>query len=289
MSEIAKPEIFKSWDSERADFEGSLKSLFNFQGLEGEKKLIEAINYALFSGGKRFRPMLVMAGALALKKEFSSVKPWAFAIEMIHTYSLIHDDLPCMDDDDYRRGLPTVHKKFGEACALLAGDALLTEAFTYLAQQKNYQAYLSDLTSLLGSCAGYQGMIGGQANDCLMSDLSFEDFLVVHNKKTAALIRAAILGPFIIHQSPEAIKTNLQGRVSEFADQMGLLFQIKDDLLDIEQGEEDGLPSVSSRTQTEAVFIKCTEKAEGLLADLQDEINVEVFRELLNYNAHRTH
>lgn len=277
--------LFDHWEKHKPDFEGRLKHLFVFDGLQGEKELVEAINYALFTGGKRFRPMLTLASSLSLKENFEDAMDWALSIEMIHTYSLIHDDLPCMDNDDYRRGLPTVHKKFGEACALLAGDALLTEAFSYLAGNEKYNTALPRLISLLAKNAGYQGMIGGQANDCLMDGMDKASFLRTHKQKTAALIQAAVIGPFIIHE----IKSHIFDAISEFAERMGILFQIKDDILDFEQEDNDGLPSVISLEETQQLFNSEMEEAEQLLKSLEKDIDVIYFYNLLEYNSNRSH
>lgn len=277
-------QLFTAWDECKPIFEGRLKHLFVFEGQEGERQLVESINYALFTGGKRFRPMLTMASGLSLKQPFEAVLDWALSIEMIHTYSLIHDDLPSMDNDDYRRGLPTVHKKFGEACALLAGDALLTEAFSHLAQNTSYHKALPQLLTMLGECAGYKGMVGGQANDCLMSSMDQEGFLRTHKQKTAALIRAAVMGPYLIFET----KDDVYQKMNEFAETMGILFQIKDDILDFEEGE-DGLSKVASLEEIKAMFDLHQAQARSILKSLTPEIIVDSFEELLNYNSTRSH
>lgn len=277
-------DLFSKWDECKPIFESRLKHLFTLEGLDGERLLVEAINYALFTGGKRFRPMLTLAAGLSLDKPFEAVLDWALSVEMIHTYSLIHDDLPCMDNDDYRRGLPTVHKKFGETCALLAGDALLTEAFTHLASNAEYTKSLPRLITMLGSRAGYRGMVGGQANDCLMASMGQEGFLKTHKQKTAALIQAAVMGPYIIFETPEAVYNKMLG----FAEIMGILFQIKDDILDFEQ-EEDGLSQIASLKEIQDLFEGYQKQADATLSSLEHSIAVGAFRELLHYNATRSH
>ncbi len=277
-------DLFSKWNEYKPIFESRLKHLFTLEGLEGERLLVEAINYALFTGGKRFRPMLTLAAGLSLDKPFEAVLDWALSIEMIHTYSLIHDDLPCMDNDDYRRGLPTVHKKFGETCALLAGDALLTEAFTHLASNAEYAKSLPRLIAMLGSRAGYKGMVGGQANDCLMTSMGQEGFLKTHKQKTAALIQAAVMGPYIIFEAPEAV----YNKMSDFAETIGILFQIKDDILDFEQ-EEDGLSQIASLKEIQDLFEVYQKQADATLSSLEQSIAVGAFRELLHYNATRSH
>lgn len=278
-------ELFKQWEICKPEFEGRLKHLFVFDGLEGEKQLVESVNYALFTGGKRFRPMLTLASALSLGKEFLTVIDWALSIEMIHTYSLIHDDLPCMDNDDYRRGLPTVHKKFGEACALLAGDVLLTEAFAHLAVNKDYHKALPSLIRLLGECSGYKGMVGGQANDCLMTGMQKQNLLRTHKQKTAALISAAVLGPYVLFE----VEGQITEKVSEFALTMGILFQIKDDMLDYEQESGEGLSSVASMNEIQELFDQHQNHAQALLNELSTQIKIQFFSELLAYNASRSH
>ncbi len=190
-------------------------------------QLLESIEYSLFSGGKRFRP------ALCLMVEPKAV-PLAAAIEMVHTYSLIHDDLPCMDNDDERRGLPTNHKKFGEALALLAGDALLTESFFILSDSyRNEPKVAQELVGLLSSAAGLSGMVGGQAMDmnlgATLSDVAAVER--VHLAKTAALIAVALEGAAVVQNSSSEIRQHLK----ELGLCLGLCFQIKDDLLDVEQ------------------------------------------------------
>lgn len=276
-------QLFSEWERQQILFDSKLKHLFKLGSFAGEKELVSAVNYALFTGGKRFRPMLVLASCLSLKKDFKLALDWALSIEMIHTYSLIHDDLPCMDNDDYRRGLPTVHKKFSEACALLAGDALLTEAFLYLAQSENYKSCLNDLIKILGQAAGYQGMIGGQANDCLTSISQPDEFIQIHTQKTAALIKAAVVGPFYIFECDQDLKTT----IGRFALDMGILFQIKDDILDFEQQENDGLPSVSSLEQTQAFYENYLSKALQKLESVKTKIEIQPFLDLLQYNSDR--
>lgn len=198
--------------------------------------LINAMRYSLFAGGKRLRPILCIAGAEAVGGNAQSVLPVACALEMIHTYSLIHDDLPAMDNDDIRRGKPSNHKVFGEALAILAGDGLLTEAFYLMAglnlSKKIRFDNLQEAIKLIAGAAGYRGMVGGQALDIEMEgnevDPSIVDF--IHTRKTGALIAAsvssgAILGGGSKHQL-EAI--------TRYGKNIGLAFQISDDILDVE-------------------------------------------------------
>lgn len=199
----------------------------------------ESIEYSYFSGGKRFRPLLSFAGAQYLGLSVESIYPWAMAIEMIHTYSLIHDDLPCMDNDDFRRGQPTNHKVYGEAIALLAGDSLLTEAFSVLA--KHYSKLgrtFGALISELAQSAGLNGMILGQYFDITLNSgkiaASPGHLNQIHLLKTGALISGALMGPALIKNLPgEQLKP-----LKDIGLLLGYAFQIKDDILDSEQDKD---------------------------------------------------
>lgn len=196
-------------------------------------RLIESMQYTLLSGGKRFRPVLCLLAAKALQLNTEYALPFASALEMIHSYSLIHDDLPCMDDDNERRGKPTNHKVYGEALALLAGDALLTEAFTLLAD--HYGPELPGLIKILGGAAGPGGMIGGQAMDMGFGQKikSEMDLKQMHLGKTGRLISAAVEGAGLLAKVTAAEQEDLQ----KIGNQLGLAFQIKDDLLDKDKSE----------------------------------------------------
>jgi geranylgeranyl pyrophosphate synthase len=202
----------------------------------------EAMSYPVFSGGKRIRPLLCLASWDALRHGSSAepALPGAAAIELIHTYSLVHDDLPCMDDDDERRGRPTVHVRFGEASAVLVGDALLTHAFALLASLPAEAAQRS--VQVLADAAGSAGMIGGQVLDMgLDGDTStLERLTELHAKKTGRLIRAACdLGAIAAQADPES-RDALLG----YGEDVGLAFQLVDDVLDAEEDAgDDGPPS----------------------------------------------
>ena len=181
--------VFDSWAPKwRSSFEENLHKIFQNRF---PKHLAEACRYPLQTGGKRIRPLFVFAAAESLGtfSEKSAINS-ALSIELIHTYSLVHDDLPCMDDDDLRRGHPTVHKKYGEAEALLVGDALLTEAFNILTENP----FLSQVLPIIGSAAGISGMIGGQSFDIGFEGAiqDIETLSLLHQKKTGALIAAAV-------------------------------------------------------------------------------------------------
>lgn len=197
--------------------------------------IFEAEAYSLLGGGKRIRPFLVLEFCKLFGGREEAAMPFAAALEMIHTYSLIHDDLPCMDDDDYRRGRPTSHKKFGEAMAVLAGDALLTGAFGVAASNSAVSPEnCLEAVRILSSAAGDKGMIGGQVLDILgesKASLTLDELKRLQSLKTGALIRAAAkLGCLAAGKgagSPEAIAAD------RYADGIGLTFQIVDDVLDV--------------------------------------------------------
>ncbi|MCD6023670.1 MAG: crtE [Fibrobacteria bacterium] len=194
-------------------------------------ELHKSERYSMFAGGKRLRPALCMAAYEACGGTGDAVLPAACALEMVHTFSLIHDDLPCMDDDDLRRGRPTNHKVFGEAMAVLAGDALLVQAFELVANTGN-AACVSTLARSLGS----QGMLGGQVVDILSEgktvDLDTVDY--IHRHKTAALIAGSLVMGAQVAEAPAPIVEGLR----EFGFKIGLGFQIVDDCLDLEQTTE---------------------------------------------------
>lgn len=199
-------------------------------------ELIKAMHYSLFAGGKRLRPILCMAGAEIVGGEQQQVLQVACALELIHTYSLIHDDLPAMDNDDYRRGKLTNHKVHGEAMAILAGDALLTEAFNLMAQYTFSNNVIPDLhlriIKKISHAIGWDGMVGGQAVDILTEGKGGDSSLVefIHTYKTGALICASVTsGAILGGGSEEDIIA-----IDSYGKGIGLAFQIADDILDIE-------------------------------------------------------
>lgn len=198
----------------------------------------KSIEYSFFSGGKRFRPLLALAMAEYLNMPFEKVFPWAMAIEMIHSYSLIHDDLPSMDNDDFRRGKPTNHKVFGEAVALLSGDGLLTEAFSVLSKHyNNDKDSVADLISCLTHVSGTTGMILGQYLDISIDNKStpvkssIEELNKIHLLKTGALISGSFMGPALLKKVSARQKETIQ----EIGLLLGYAFQVKDDILDNQQ------------------------------------------------------
>ncbi len=208
----------------------------------------EAMRYSVFAGGKRLRPILVIAAAEAVGGRMERVLAAACALELIHTYSLIHDDLPAMDDDDYRRGRLTNHKVFGEAIAILAGDALLTLAFGLLAEHASLEVVRE-----VAAAAGTFGMIGGQVVDIQSEGKSVdaETLEYIHRHKTAALIRASLVGGGMLGgASAPALNA-----IREAGTRLGLAFQIVDDILDVEGSlEELGKTAGSDRRKKKATY-----------------------------------
>ncbi|NDY42144.1 polyprenyl synthetase family protein [Dissulfurirhabdus thermomarina] len=204
----------------------------------------EAMRYSLTAGGKRIRPILLLAAARAVGAPETPLLPVACALECIHTYSLVHDDLPAMDDDDLRRGRPTCHKRFGEALAILAGDGLLTFAFELLARPSTRRevdpARLLEAIHILAHGAGVSGMVGGQAADVLMEgrEVDASTLAYIHQKKTGALIQAAVRMGAILGGGSEREVLAL----GEYGRFLGLAFQVVDDLLDVE-----GDPAVTGK------------------------------------------
>lgn len=193
--------------------------------------LHEAMRYAVFSGGKRLRPALAFAAAEALDAEPERVLPVAAAVELVHAYSLVHDDLPAMDDDQERRGRPTVHVRYGEASAILAGDALLAQAFAGLAAE----AAPLEVIARLGEAAGSRALVGGQSDDlaCKGGSLTLDAVLSIHERKTAALFQFAVWAAGrTLNASPE-----LLGALETFGLHYGMAFQLVDDLRDADPTE----------------------------------------------------
>lgn len=197
---------------------------------EPQQRLFSAMRYSLLAGGKRLRPALVYEFCRLCGGQWQQADSFAAAVEMVHTYSLIHDDLPCMDNDDFRRGQPTNHKVYGEATAVLAGDALLTAAFGRLACAAYPAEARIRAVEVLSSCAGELGMVGGQMLDMLAEEraCTAREILDIQTRKTGALIRSACLLGVIAGSGSR----QQEGAAVEFATHFGLAFQIRDDMLD---------------------------------------------------------
>ena len=204
-------------------------------------KIFEAMRYSLFAGGKRVRPILAIASAEALGAKTAGLLPIAGALELIHTYSLIHDDLPAMDDDDLRRGRPTCHKVYGEAMAILAGDGLLNRAFEVLSDPRRLKSVtalrLMAITKEISLASGVYGMVGGQVVDMESEgkDVNLPTLEYIHTHKTGALIRASVrTGAIYARASEKRLKA-----LTRYGERVGLAFQIADDILDIIGSQEE--------------------------------------------------
>ena len=232
---------------------------------EPQKQLFEAMEYSLLAGGKRLRPIFAFDFCRMCGKSWETAAPFAAAIEMIHTYSLIHDDLPCMDNDDFRRGRPTNHKVFGEGLAVLAGDALLTDAFTVASTAKLPNPEdMAFAVGVLSECAGSLGMVGGQVLDIMSEsrECTEDEVLAIQSRKTGGLINAAcVLGVVAGGGNEEQLRA-----ASQFAGALGLAFQIRDDMLDvIGTQEEMGKGVGTDETKNTFVRIYGIEKCEELV------------------------
>ena len=243
-----------------------------------------AVRYSLFAGGKRIRPLLVLAGGEAVGGADDALMPLACAVEMIHTYSLIHDDLPAMDNDDLRRGKPTSHKVFGEAIAILAGDALLTRAFHVLVEpgpggeSGDHLARRLRAAGIVGAAAGTSGLIGGQVADLEAEgrdDVTLADLERLHRAKTGALLRACVVGGGVLGGSAEADL----GRLARFGDAIGLAFQVVDDILDATEGAAElGKTAGKDAAAGKATYVRllglegARETAARLLHEAQEAI-----------------
>ena len=237
---------------------------------EPQKNLFEAMEYSLLAGGKRLRPVFAFEFCRMCGRDWRDAAPFAAAVEMIHTYSLIHDDLPSMDNDDFRRGRPTNHKVYGEAMAILAGDALLTDAFAVASTAKlQNPGDMADAIGILAECAGSLGMVGGQVLDILAEqrECTEEDVLAIQDRKTGALIRAACaLGAVAGGATQEQFDA-----ACRFAAGLGLAFQIRDDMLDvIGTAEEMGKGVGTDAAKNTFVRLYGLEKCEELVRKYTD-------------------
>ena len=261
----------ESMETYRLFIEEYLENFYSRFHAEPQKPLYDSIQYSLLAGGKRLRPILCMEFCRICGRDWKAAAPFAAAIEMIHTYSLIHDDLPSMDNDDFRRGRPTNHKVYGEAMAILAGDALLTDAFLSASEAKlTHPEAMAQAMALLATCAGSSGMVGGQVLDIMSEErqISEEEILNIQSRKTGGLIRAACgLGAIAGGASPEQVDA-----ACRFADNLGLAFQIRDDMLDVIGTQEEMGKGVGT-DETKNTFVrlyglpKCEELVQKYTAD----------------------
>ncbi len=192
-----------------------------------DQTLLDAMKYSVYAGGKRIRPVLMLAISEVLGVNFKDVLPFLVSVELIHTYSLIHDDLPCMDNDDLRRGIPTNHKVYGEAMALLCGDALINLAYEICFRNVS-NVYKINSARILSTFAGYQGMIGGQALDINSNSVqSLDNLLKMHEGKTVKLLMACTMIPSCL------VADKYLEKMRDFGYNLGYVFQIVDDILDV--------------------------------------------------------
>lgn len=256
----------------KAYIEGYLKDWYGrFHG-EPQAKLFEAMEYSLLAGGKRLRPVLAFEFCRMCGADWRKAAPFAAAIEMIHTYSLIHDDLPSMDNDDFRRGRPTNHKVFGEAMAILSGDALLTDAFCVASTSGNVEGI-----AVLAECAGSLGMVGGQVLDIMSEErvLTEQEVIDIQTRKTGALINAAcVTGVIAAGGSEEQIAA-----AGTFAGALGMAFQIRDDMLDV-IGTQEQMGKGVGTDATKNTFVrlyglkKCEELVQKYTAVAIDALSI---------------
>lgn len=264
------------------------------------KSLYEAMNYSLLQGGKRIRPILTKAVLDAMKVDASLYKEFLCALECIHTYSLIHDDLPAMDNDDYRRGNLTNHKVYGDGMAILAGDGLLTYAFQLCSENTTASAEQKiKAIQCLATAAGPEGMVGGQAFDLLSEGkhIPLEELKILHSGKTGALFNAAIELGLILSNADQA----KYAAYMTYANCLGLLFQITDDILDVTGTiEELGKTPGSDIRQDKSTYVSLlgldearneahavAQKARAALATIEDDTHI--LSAIIDYLMDRTH
>jgi geranylgeranyl diphosphate synthase type II len=249
----------------RAYIEDYLKNYYPQFKNQPQKLLFDAMEYSLLAGGKRLRPIFAFDFCRMCGCDWHNAAPFAAAIEMIHTYSLIHDDLPCMDNDDYRRGRLTNHKVYGEAMAILAGDALLTDAFSVASMAKLSDPWdMGFAIRTLSDCAGSLGMVGGQVLDIMSEErlCTEQEVIDIQSRKTGALIHAACLLGTIAGGGTRDQRV----AASKFADALGMAFQIRDDMLDvIGNAEELGKAVGADEGKNTFVRLYGLEKCEELV------------------------
>ena len=285
--------------NEYISFTESTLKKFSYKNKLGlQSSVADAMDYSLEAGGKRIRPVLVLAFCHMCRGDYRKAAAPAAAIEMIHTFSLIHDDLPCMDNDDFRRGKPSCHKKFGEACAVLAGDALAIRPFQVIAESELNDSMKIKLIAELACSSGAEGMIGGQIIDMeneQRSTVNGENLRMMYALKTGRLIKTScVMGCIAAEASDEQVKN-----AEEYAHCLGLAFQIIDDILDV-TGDEAALgkPIGSDAEENKTTFVtlygienareeavKLTDKAMKILGRFDNnEFLIELTKYLLDRN-----
>ena len=286
--------MMKSYMQRKMDLINQQLNEIYTENMALNKDLAKAMNYSLMAGGKRLRPILIMAAADALGVDGEKFLRLSTSIEFIHTYSLIHDDLPAMDNDDYRRGKLTNHKVFGEALAILAGDALLTMAFEIIATDKNVDAETKvKIITEMSKAAGAEGMVGGQVIDMQSENkkIDIQTLKQMHAAKTGALFCAAIRSGAILAGADEKQLANL----TEYARQFGLAFQITDDILDVvgdektigkpvgsdEKNHKSTYVTLGSLESAKALAQEAVDKEKASLVDFGE--NAEFLRALVDY------
>ena len=262
-------------------FEKKLRELFDSYFSDKPILLKNACEYALFCAGKRIRPTLCFITADFCDIPREKVYNLAACIEMIHNYSLIHDDMPCMDNDTYRRGRLTVHKKFGESVALLAGDALLNVSYEILFDLIKTDPIYTESGKIISTYAGTNGMIGGQALELFSDTLDYDTYMHVCKQKTGGLIMASILSVALLSDNPQRISV-----LSQFGLYLGLIFQITDDLLDKNKNEKASFVTIIGEEKTKFLLNTFVEKAKSVLSVFEDKSSVLV--DFCNKIAQRT-
>lgn len=263
-------DMLKEYDICRQIVENELEKAF--AGHAPQKGLFDAMRYSLLAGGKRIRPIIVLKFAEACGEKIENVLPAACAVEMLHTYSLIHDDLPCMDNDDLRRGMPTNHKVYGECTAVLAGDALQAAAFEEILLSDLPYKVKAETAKELALAAGENGICGGQYLDMdgEKRSLSIEEITNVHELKTASMIKAAArMGVIAGGGSEKQLEA-----ATKYADAIGVAFQIRDDILDYTSTTEElGKPVGSDKENEKSTFASLLgiEKCEKIIEEKTDE------------------
>ncbi len=256
--------------------EKALSDLFEAKKSSYPQALFHAMTYMVFSDGKRVRPYLMLLSAEFLGVDADAIMPLAIALELIHTYSLIHDDLPCMDDDDYRRGKPSCHKVFGEAMAVLCGDALLNLAYETMLEAAGNDVNLISAASFIAKCAGVEGMVGGQVLEFSKEKFDENEITEFCMKKTGALIRAAILAPAYLGCDGKKFSA-----LSSYANAVGLNFQLRDDLLDEKKEEKKSYLAVMGKEYTVEISERLDNLAKKALANYDDAKPLIEFSEFL--------